>query len=104
VNKELKRRSSVVGIFLDDAAVTSLLGAVLLEVHDEWQVADSRYFSEESMKPVISNTSQEVTTRPARRVSCGKLTKVTPLFHPNRATRSISPRQAEMLGVIVLRS
>ena len=58
VNKEIKRRTNVVGIFPDDAAVLRLAGAVLIETHDECQVAERRYLSEGSMA-LLAPTGQD---------------------------------------------
>ena len=49
LNKEVKRRTDVVGIFPDDNALLRLASCVLIEAHDEWQVSDRRYLSEASM-------------------------------------------------------
>jgi len=50
VNKEIKRRTDVVGVFPNPEALLRLAGAVLVEIHDEWAVTDRRYLSEGSMK------------------------------------------------------
>lgn len=49
LNKAIKRRSRVVGIFPDEASVIRLVGSVLADTHDEWQAADRPYLSEASM-------------------------------------------------------
>jgi transposase-like protein len=63
VNKEIKRRTNVVGIFPNEAGVLRLAGSVLLEVHDEWQVTDRRYLSEGSMAKLYEIDNDDPSTK-----------------------------------------
>ena len=49
VNKEIKRRTNVVGIFPHGRSVIRLVGAILSDLHDEWIVSDRRYLAEHTM-------------------------------------------------------
>jgi putative transposase len=55
VNGEVKRRTDVVGIFPNEAAITRLIGAILLEQSDEWATQRSRYMTLETIGTVSDN-------------------------------------------------
>ena len=65
LNKEVKRRADVVGIFPNEGAIIRLIGAVLLEANDEWQL-QNRYMQTEPMAefmpPMLDPVPAQIST------------------------------------------
>jgi transposase-like protein len=53
VNREIRRRSDVVQVFPDDASILRLIGAILMEISDEWAIDDRPFISLNSMRKLI---------------------------------------------------
>lgn len=62
MNKEVKRRADVVGISPNEGAIVRLIGAVLLEANDEWQL-QHRYMQTEAMAELIPPLINAVPTQ-----------------------------------------
>ncbi len=60
LNKEVKRRADVVGIFPSEASIIRLIGAVLLEANDEWQM-QHRYMRVEAMGEMLNSPNTKET-------------------------------------------
>jgi transposase-like protein len=63
LNKEVKRRADVVGIFPGETSITRLIGAVLLEANDEWQL-QHRYMQVEAMAELLAPEPQTLRLPP----------------------------------------
>jgi putative transposase len=65
LNKEVKRRADVVGIFPNEGSIVRLIGAVLLEQNDEWQL-QARYMQVEAMTEMLTDSPAEITALPPK--------------------------------------
>jgi putative transposase len=64
VDGEIKRRTEVVGILPNEAAITRLVGAILMEQNDEWAVQRARYMTLETIAPISDDPSVSLTAMP----------------------------------------
>jgi putative transposase len=68
----------VVGIFPDESSILRLVGAVLIEAHDEWAIAERRYLSEGSMAAILAgDQAREIASTPPALLASSPTTMIT---------------------------
>ena len=68
LNKEVKRRTDVVGIFPNEESVRRLVGAILLEQNDDWQL-QHRYLTLETMARIAAADEPTITPLPSAKAA-----------------------------------
>ncbi|HYF85386.1 transposase, partial [Azospirillum sp.] len=68
LNKEVKRRTDVVGIFPNEESVRRLVGAILLEQNDDWQL-QHRYLTLETMAGIAALDEPAITPLPSAKAA-----------------------------------
>lgn len=61
VNREIKRRADVIGIFPSDETIIRLVGTLMLETNDDWAVV-RRYMSLETLARITDNPTIRLPT------------------------------------------
>lgn len=98
LNKEVKRRTDVVGVFPNPEALLRLAGAVLVEAHDEWQVtAERRYLSEHSMDLITGAKSTDKEVAKPELITAGSEPLTRTVSRNSTTTRNVTPGQDSMI-------
>ena len=96
LNKEVKRRADVVGIFPNEESIYRLIGAVLLEANDEWQL-QHRYMQIEGMAELATPMIEE-TLKIAPQTALPMATSICTRIYTSLTDATLRPREAIALS------